>query len=363
MNEKFNILITARFDKTQLTSIQECIASVKYRGWGVDRRLLDESRLIDELKDVDIFISEYEPISSKVIRAAENLKLIACCRNEPLASIDIEDATERGIPVIYPQGRNAVSVAEFAFGLMISVSRNIHKVYHLIKYTTEITRVPYRTDKKGRMGAPSEWSFDPRAPLNRFGGPELANKVLGIVGLGAIGCEIALRANAFQMKVYAYDPYAPDLRIEKFGVSRKPLEELIRASDYIVIAARVSEDNKGMISEELFRLMKPTAFFINVARAHHVDYDALYTTLKNKGIAGAALDVYPVEPIPEDYPFIDLDNVILSPHLGGSSTDIEKHHSRMIVDDISLILNGNKPVNLLNPESWQSSYFKQHHNR
>ena len=356
------MLITARFDKVQLTSLQEWIASVRYSGWGVDRRLLDESSLIDEWKDVDIFISEYETISSKVIRAAENLKLIACCRNEPLASIDIEDATERGIPVIYPPGRNAVSVAELTFGFMISVSRNIHKVYHLIKYTTELTRIPYRTGQKGKMNVPSEWSFDPRAPLNRFGGQELAGKVLGIVGIGAIGKEIAKRANAFQMKVYAYDPYVPDLHIEKFGASSKPLGELVRDSDYIVIAARVREDNKGMISEGLFRLMKPTAFFINVARAHLVDYDALYTTLKNKGIAGAALDVYPLEPIPEDYPFIDLDNVILSPHLGGSSTDIEKHHSQMIVDDISLILNGNKPVNLFNPESWQNSYFQQDNN-
>lgn len=362
MNKKFNLLITARFDKTQLTSLQGWIASVRYAGWGVDRILLDESRLIDELKDVDIFISEYETISSKVIRAAENLKLIACCRNEPLASIDIQDATYRGIPVIYPPGRNAVSVAELTFGLMISLSRNIHKVHHLMKYTTELTRIPYRTGKKGRMNVPSEWSFDPQAPLNRFGGPELANKVVGIVGIGAIGSEIALRAKAFRMKVNAYDPYVSDLHIEKFGASRKPLRKLIRDSDYIVIAARVRDDNRGMISEELFQLMKPTAFFINVARAHLVDYDALYKTLKNKSIAGAALDVYPLEPIPEDYPFIDLDNVILIPHLGGSSTDIEKHHSKMVVDDISLILKGNEPANLFNPESWQNSYFQQDNN-
>ena len=162
------------------------------------------------------------------------------------------------------------------------------------------------------MNVPSEWSFDPKAPMNRFIGPELAGKVLGIVGLGAIGSEISLRANAFRMKVITHDPYVSDPYIERFGAIRKPLYELMQQSDYIVIAARVRDDNKGMINE--------------------------------------------------DYPFINLDNIILSPHIAGSSTDLEKYHSKMIVYDLSLAIQGKKPVNLYNPESWENSCFYKQYN-
>jgi D-3-phosphoglycerate dehydrogenase len=362
MNDKYKLLITARFVKEQLKELEPSVASVHYSGWGETRELLSEDQLIRELEDVDIFISEYEAISSKVIRSSESLKLIACCRNEPVASIDLEAATERGIPVLYPPGRNAVSVAEYAFGLMINISRNIHEVYHLMKYTTELTRVKYKEHGRGRMGFPSEWSFDARAPLVRFGGPELANKVLGIVGIGAIGSQIASRANAFNMKVITHDPYVSDDYIARAGAERMALEALFKQSDYIVIAARVRDDNRGMINGELLDLMKPTAYFINIARAILVDYDALYEVLRSKSIAGAGLDVYPREPIPSDYPFLHLDNVICSPHLAGSSTDVEKYHSEMAVEDIASAIRGKKPERLFNPESWERSYFYRNQN-
>lgn len=357
MNEKYKILITARFIKEELNRIEDSIESVEYAGWGVSRNLLPEDELIKRLQGVDIFISEYESISARVIQAYPGLKLIACCRNEPLASIDIDEATKRGIPVLYPPGRNAISVAEYAFGLMLSLSRHIHEVNHLIKHTTELTRISYRSNTPGRMNVPSEWSFAPSAPMNRFIGPELAGKVLGIVGIGAIGGEIAIRANAFKMKVLSHDPYRSDQRFERFGTKRVDLNDLMSSSDYVVIAARVRDDNKHLINKENLGLMKQSAYLINIARAWLIDYDALYTVLENKSIAGAALDVYPNEPITEDFPFIKLENALLSPHLAGSTTDLEKYHSRMVVDDISLILDGKRPLNLYNAQSWEKSIF------
>ena len=357
MNEKYKLLITARFIKDELDRIKDSIESVEYAGWGVSRNLLQEDELIKRLQGIDIFISEYETISAKVIQSCPDLKLIACCRNEPLASIEIEEATKRGIPVLYPPGRNAISVAEFAFGLMLSLSRHIHEADHLIKHTTELTRISYRSNTPGRMNVPSEWSFAPSAPMNRFIGPELAGKVLGIVGIGAIGSEIALRANAFGMKVVSYDPYRSDQRLERFGATRVDLNDLMSSSDYVVIAARVRDDNKHLINKENLGLMKKNAYIINIARAFLMDYDALYEVLENKSIAGAALDVYPSEPITEDFPFIKLKNVLLSPHLSGSTTDLEKYHSKMVVDDISLILDGKRPINLYNGQSWEESNF------
>lgn len=111
MEGNYNTLVTARFAKPMLQELEHSLSPVKYCGWGVDRRLLKEALLIEELKGVDIFISEYETISRNAIEASESLKLIACCRNEPLASIDLDAATERGIPVLSPPDRNAVSVA------------------------------------------------------------------------------------------------------------------------------------------------------------------------------------------------------------------------------------------------------------
>jgi D-3-phosphoglycerate dehydrogenase len=357
MHTRYKVLITARFMKEKLKTLEDSIASVQYSGWGVTRELLGEDQLIRELEGVDIFISEYETISRRVIMSSDQLKLIACCRNEPVASIDVDAATERGIPVLYPPGRNAVSVAEYAFGLMINISRNIHEVYHLMRYTNELTRTGYRDHARGKMGFPSEWSFDASAPLVRFGGPELANKVLGIVGIGAIGSQIATRARAFGMDVITHDPYVTDHYIEGFGARRIPLEDLFRHADYIVMAARVRDDNRGMITGELLDSMKPTAYLVNIARAILVDYDALYRVLKDKRIAGAALDVYPREPIPADDPFLSLDNVICSPHLAGSSTDVKRYHSRMAVEDIASVLRGEMPERLFNPESWEESYF------
>jgi len=114
---------------------------------------------------------------------------------------------------------------------------------------------------------------------------------------------------------------------------------------------------RSYISAELIGAMKPTAYFINTARAALVDYDALYQALQSQRIAGAALDVYPQEPIAADNPFLGLDNVVLSPHLAGASLDLPKHHSRMMVDDLLLALNGRKPTRLANPDVWEISRF------
>jgi D-3-phosphoglycerate dehydrogenase len=129
--------------------------------------------------------------------------------------------------------------------------------------------------------------------------------------------------------------------------------------DFVVMAAKVTPETTKMFSADLIRVMKPTAYFINTARAALVDYDALFQALKSKSIAGAALDVYPQEPIAADNPFLKLDNVLLSPHLAGASRDIPKHHSRMMVDDLLRTFSGKKPSRLANPEVWKKSQFQK----
>ena len=355
--KKYRMLITARFEKVELERLQSHILEVNFAGWGVTRNRLNEDELKEQLANVEILISEYEPITRSVLESAPQLQLIGCCRMGPEASVDLATATELGIPVLYTPGRNAVSVAEYTFGLMLSLARHIHKVHHLLKYTSELTRVNYEDKTPDKLTVTSEWSLDARAPFNRFQGSELAEKTLGLVGCGAIGREIARRAKTFEMNVIVYDPYISDAVLKELGATAKTLTDLAQKSDFVVMAAKVTPETTRMFSAELIRALKPTAYFINTARAALVDYDALFQALKSGKIAGAALDVYPQEPIAEDNPFLKLDNVVLSPHLAGASLDISKHHSRMIVDDLLSVFSGRKPIRLANPEVWEKSRF------
>lgn len=357
-NERdYRMLVTARFDRSALEELSGWLAGVAYAGFGVRGEKLSEEELSEALRGVDILVSEFEPVSDRVMSDAPDLKLIACCRTGPEASVDIGAATRRGIPVLYTPGRNAVSVAEFTIALMIDVARHVCKVHHLLKYTDELTEVAY-SDKAGeRRAITSEWSLDPGAPFDRFQGPELDGKVLGLVGYGAVGREVALRARAFGMRVRIFDPYVTDEVARSGGVERVDLDNLASSSDFVVMAAKVTVETRGLFSAAQFERMKPGAYFVNTARAALVDYEALYRALAERRIAGAAIDVYPEEPIAPESRFRELENVVLTPHLAGASIDIPRRHSRMIVAAVYEALSGQQPAALRNPGAWARSPF------
>lgn len=346
-------LVTARFDDAALPLLQKITNDYEFAGYGVTGIKMPVEEMKEKIKGVELLVSEFEDITKEVIESADALKMIVCCRNEAFASIDIEAATAKGIPVLRAAGRNAIAVAEHAISLLMAVSKNISLTDHLLKYTDELTNVEYNDSDGQRTATMSEWSMDPTAPFALYGGgPEMYGKTFGQIGFGMIGKEVAKRANALGMNVIVFDPYMPEETIKEIcdGSKVEKLEDLMKEADFVSINCNVVPETVGLVSREMISYMKPTAYLVNTARAKILDYDALYDALVEKKIAGAGLDVYPVEPIPAGNKFLSLTNTVLTPHLAGSAKDIVRHQIDITLNDVLLWLDGKTPKFICNPE-------------
>jgi len=254
----------------------------------------------DELKKI---IGEYQGIlvrsstklTAEIIEHGHNLKVIGRA-GVGVDNVDVEAASRKGIIVMNAPGGNTISTCEHAFALMLSVARNIPLAHISLKNKT--------------------WE------RSKFKGVELNSKTLGIIGLGRIGKEVAKRALAFGMEVLAYDPFITLDIADKLGITKVELVDLLNKSDFITIHTPLTEETEKLISDKEFAKMRPNAFIINCARGGIIDEDALYTALKDKKIAGAALDVFVKEP-PSNSKLLELDNIVLTPHLGASTEEAQ----------------------------------------
>ncbi|MFH1519034.1 MAG: phosphoglycerate dehydrogenase [Candidatus Omnitrophota bacterium] len=242
-----------------------------------------------------IVIRSDTKLTSDIIEKADNLKVIGRA-GVGLDNVDIEAATKKGVIVMNAPGGNTISTCEQTFALLLAVARNIPFAHISLK------------GKK--------WE------RSKFKGSELYSKVLGIVGLGRIGKEVAKRAIAFGMEVLVFDPFVSEDVAHKAGVKLAELNEIWERSDFITVHTPLTEETRGMISSEEFLKMKPSVFIVNCARGGIIDEEALYQVLKEKKIAGAALDVYTQEP-PFDSKLLELDNLIVTPHLGASTEEAQ----------------------------------------
>jgi D-3-phosphoglycerate dehydrogenase len=181
-------------------------------------------------------------------------------------------------------------------------------------------------------------------------GTDLEGKVLGLIGMGNIGSAVAIRAKAFGMKVIAYDPYLEKDRAKLLDVELVDLDTLLKNSDFVSIHAPLTPETRGMIGEQELKKMKRTAYLINTSRGPIVKESALYEALKNRWIAGAALDVYEKEPPDRDNPLFKLDNVVLTPHIAWYTEEALKRLKRSVAEEAIRILNGMPPKNLVNKE-------------
>jgi D-3-phosphoglycerate dehydrogenase len=199
------------------------------------------------------------------------------------------------------------------------------------------------------MKPPSFWSADPTGPAALYGNyPELYHKKFGQIGYGTIGREVAKRAIAFDMELLIFDPYLDPEKIKGMNARLVDLPTLMSESDFISINCNVNPSTINMVNREMLNLMKRTASIVNTARAPIMDYDALYDILKEKKIAGAALDVYPTEPLPKGHKLLSLENVVLTPHLAGQAKEIETHQTEIILDSLNALLHGEVPRTICN---------------
>ncbi|HVX10287.1 MAG TPA: NAD(P)-dependent oxidoreductase [Pirellulales bacterium] len=200
-----------------------------------------------------------------------------------------------------------------------------------------------RLPEQERVARTGDWRQQPRIM-----GGELLGRTLGIVGLGNSGRELARLVAPFEMTVLAYSEHTEPSQAAELGVRLVPLDELLRSADVVSLHSRLTPASRGMIGAAQLALLKPTAFFVNVARGELVDQAALVTLLRERRIAGAALDVFEHEPLPADDPLTSLDNVILTPHWNASTSDVWRATGRAMALGILRAARGELPENIVN---------------
>ncbi|WP_221936935.1 phosphoglycerate dehydrogenase [Mycolicibacterium sp. 018/SC-01/001] len=278
-----------------------------------------EEELVELLTGVDAVIAASDPFTASVLAAAPALRVIART-GVGFDAIDVDAATERGIVVCNAPGVNRQSVAELTLAFLLMCARHINPV---------VTDV-----RSGGWGRPS--------------GTELAGTTLGVIGLGAIGRAVAQLATAFGMRVLAHDKLIDNVYADQHGIEAVPLEQLLSSSDFVSLHLFLGPETHHLINAERLAMMKPTAYLINTSRGPIVDEAALVEALRTNVIAGAALDVVEQEPLAPDAAIRTLPNVVLTPHIGGSTRQARDRSGLIAAHSVIKVLRGELPDNAVN---------------
>ena len=274
-------------------------------------------RLLEVVGDYDCIITRSRtPITKELLERASKLRVIGRA-GVGVDNIDIEEATRRGILVVNTPGANTIGATELTMMHMLTILRNGHEAHR--------SMIDHRWDRK------------------RFMGEELYGKTLGIIGLGNIGSQVAIRAKAFGMKVLAYDPYIPREKADKLGVRLvDDLHEMLKEIDVLTIHAPLTHETRNMISEREFEIMKEGVYIVNCARGGIINEEALIKYLEKGKVKGVALDVYSKEPPPPE--FIDrlkkFENVSLSPHIGANTYESQENVAVIVAQQVIKALKG-----------------------
>ncbi len=290
------------------------------RDFAVDVRMgLSPDALISELGGYDGVITRSgTAITAATLEGGAGRLRVVGRAGIGVDNIDINAATARGVAVVNAPNGNVRAAAEHTIALIFALSRNIPQAHNLLR--------------EGVWGK------------NHFMGSEIAGKTLGIVGYGKVGTHVARLASALGMDVIACDPF-----VEEGDVPLVPLDDLLRRSDYVSLHVPLTALTANMIGERELHMMKRTAFLVNCARGRVVDEDALYEACRSGLIAGTALDVFAREPLTAS-PLLGLNNVIVTPHLGGTTHEATRASALEVAQQVRAVLMGEQPTHIVNPE-------------
>ncbi|WP_152657848.1 2-hydroxyacid dehydrogenase [Oceanobacillus sp. CFH 90083] len=288
--KEFGINVTVReWKHKDLEELQNDNIKLEYQG---SEAIVLPAELTEGLEEFDIIITQFAPIGKTVIDQSENLKLLGVLR-AGIENVNQAYAEAKGITVLNTPGRSITSVSEFTVGMILSEIRNIARANHKLKN--------------------GKWEkYFPNGVL----APELKESTIGLIGYGAIGQRVAELLRPFGGKILFYDEYYQGSTLDK---QVDTLDELVKEADILSMHYRLTEQTRNMINKEHFNLMKRNAVLINTARSGLINEQDLAEALHDRKIAGAAVDVFNVEPLPKDHPYNNLDNITITPHIAGST--------------------------------------------
>ncbi|MFQ5522797.1 MAG: hydroxyacid dehydrogenase [Acidimicrobiia bacterium] len=291
-------------------------------------RVLDDSSspgFFEALGEAEgLIVRSATKVDARLLDEAPRLRVIGRA-GVGVDNIDMEAASERGIAVFNAPEGNTVAAAEMTMAVLLATMRKVAAA-----------------DRSIRAG---------RWDRSAFRGVELRGKTLGLVGAGRIGREVARRCRAFGMEVIAFDPYLAEEAAEALGIQLVSFDRLIEEADVISLHVPLTDETRGLIDAEVLRRMKKGSFLVNVSRGGVIDEEALARTLGEGSIAGAALDVYAVEPLPSESPLREAPNLVLTPHLGASTHEAQVEVAREVAIKVKSALLHGELGEALNAES------------
>ncbi len=327
---KYKVLVTDRLDKEGVEILKK-YPEIEV----VEKETLKGDALKQELQGYDAIIVRSETkLTREIIEASNGLKVISRA-GVGVDNIDVQAATEKGIVVMNAPMGNTISTAEHTFAMMLSLAR----------------KIPF-----AHISLAMEGKWDRKS----FKGNELYGKTLGLIGLGRIGTEVALRAKAFGMKVLGYDPFISEEKAKQLGIELSSLERIYKESDFISVHTPLTEKTKGLIGKKEIEMMKKSVKIINCARGGIIDEEALANALKEGRVSGAAIDVYSKEPPLEPRnPLLDAPNCILVPHLGASTSEAQFNVAIESAEAVANFLIHGMIVNSVNMPSISKEVYSQ----
>ncbi|WP_199614990.1 phosphoglycerate dehydrogenase [Paenibacillus alkalitolerans] len=289
----------------------------------VDKKTgLTEDELVAVIGEYDaLLVRSQTKVTARVMEAGKKLKVVGRA-GVGVDNIELEAATQRGIIVINAPDGNTITTCEHTFAMMMALARHIPQAY--------------------RKTVEGVWD------RKSFLGVELRNKVLGVLGMGRIGSEVAKRAKAFGMEIIGYDPFLTEDRAEKMGVKLGSVEDIVRNADFITVHTPLTNETRHMISRPQFEIMKRGMRIVNCARGGIIDEMALYEAIEEGIVAGAAFDVFEEEPPSADHPFLNHPKIIVTPHLGASTVEAQENVAIDVSEQVLNILRNHPFKNAVN---------------